>query len=132
MFDNNELVGVIDPSPMIGPVTYDFTYAFCSSPDDLNLETLLSSFDLLNDNTSERSRIIHEVLFQLYCRIGICVKVHPHDLNDYLKSVGLLETFSYIAALTRPSLRQQHRPGILHFPNPFKRKKLTHPMCSLR
>lgn len=86
VFRKNELVGVIDPSPMVGPVIYDFTYAFCSSPDDLNLETLFSTFDLLNNKTLERSRIIEEVLFQLYCRIGICIKVHPHDLQDYLKA----------------------------------------------
>lgn len=86
VFHNNGLVGVIDPSPMVGPVIYDFTYAFCSSPDDLNLETLFATFDLLNDNTLARSRIIEEVIFQLYCRIGICVKVHPNDLNDYLKA----------------------------------------------
>ncbi|WP_338116197.1 hypothetical protein [Paenibacillus monticola] len=27
MFKHNELVGVIDPSPMVGPFIYDFTYA---------------------------------------------------------------------------------------------------------
>jgi hypothetical protein len=86
VFRDDELVGVIDPSPMVGPIIYDFTYAYCSSPDDLNLETLFVAFDLLNDNTMERSRLIEEVIFQLYCRIGICAKVHPHDLDDYLKA----------------------------------------------
>lgn len=34
----------------------------------------------------DRSRLIEEVIFQLYCRIGICVKLHPHDVADYLKA----------------------------------------------
>ncbi|MDB5052721.1 MAG: hypothetical protein JWM44_771, partial [Bacilli bacterium] len=86
VFHELSLIGVIDPSPMIGPVLYDFTYAFCSSPDDLNLETLIATFSLLNHEPMERSRLIEEVIFQLYCRIGICVKVHPHDLEGYLKA----------------------------------------------
>lgn len=86
VFNDNGLAGVIDPSPMAGPVIYDFTYAFCSSPDDLNLETLLAAYELLDHAPLEESRLIKEVIFQLYCRIGICVRVHPHDLDDYLEA----------------------------------------------
>ncbi|GLC89224.1 phosphotransferase [Lysinibacillus piscis] len=87
VFDNNAIVGIIDPSPLIGPIIYDFTYAFCSSPDDLNLETLFNSFALLKQVTYiEKTQLIEEVIFQLYTRIGVCVKVHPHDLEDYLKA----------------------------------------------
>ncbi|TDF92995.1 phosphotransferase [Paenibacillus piri] len=86
VFHELSLVGVIDPAPMIGPLLYDFTYAFCSSPDDLNLETLMGTFTLLKHEPIERSRLIEEVIFQLYCRIGICIQFHPHDLEDYLKA----------------------------------------------
>ncbi|MNC56147.1 hypothetical protein D3C75_1057230 [compost metagenome] len=86
VYRGNRLVGVIDPSPMAGPLIYDFTNAFCSSPDDLNLETLFAAFELLKPVTVERSRLIREVIFQLYCRIGICARVHPHDLEEYLKA----------------------------------------------
>jgi hypothetical protein len=86
VFNNFNLTGVIDPSPLIGPKIYDFTYAFCSSPDDLDLETLIESFSMLNDVSIDRSRLIEEVVVQLYTRIGVCIKVHPHDLNDYLKA----------------------------------------------
>ncbi|WP_152392772.1 aminoglycoside phosphotransferase family protein [Paenibacillus guangzhouensis] len=72
VYYENSLVGVIDPSPMIGPMLYDFTYAFCSSPDDLNLETLMTAYQLLHHEPIEQSRLIEEVIFQLYCRIGIC------------------------------------------------------------
>ena len=86
VFHQNQLVGVIDPDPMVGPVIYDFTYAFCSSPDDLDMETLLDAFALLNNMEMDASRLVEEVVFQLYTRIGICKKVHPHDLEAYLKA----------------------------------------------
>jgi len=86
VFRDNSLVGVIDPSPLIGPMMYDFTYAFCSSPDDLNLVTLRAAFRLLHHEPIEESRLIEEVIFQLYCRIGICIHHHPHDLEEYLRA----------------------------------------------
>ncbi|MDW0118802.1 phosphotransferase [Sporosarcina thermotolerans] len=86
VFHQNQLVGVIDPDPLIGPLIYDFTYAFCSSPDDLDMETLLASFALLKNVRMDTQRLIEEVVFQLYTRIGICKKAHPHDLEEYLQA----------------------------------------------
>ncbi|MGD6854017.1 phosphotransferase [Bacillus infantis] len=86
VFNHRVLTGVIDPSPIIGPVIYDFTYAFCSSPDDLNIETLLSSFTLLEHASMGKSQLIDEVVVQLYTRLGICVRVHPQDLEGYLRA----------------------------------------------
>ncbi|MGG4266207.1 phosphotransferase [Peribacillus simplex] len=87
VYKGNKLNGVIDPMPLIGPKIYDFTYAFCSSPDDLNLETLLSSFSLLTQDVPfNKERLLEEFLFQLYTRIGVCIRVHPHDLSGYLKA----------------------------------------------
>lgn len=87
VYMEKQLKGVIDPSPLIGPKVYDFTYAFCSSPDSLDLKTLLSAFSLWNNNSSFTSeQLLNEVLFQLYTRIGVCIKVHPHDLNDYMEA----------------------------------------------
>lgn len=85
VYMDNQLKGVIDPSPLIGPKTYDFTYAFCSSPDSLDLSTLFSSFSLWESDASfTKERLLDEVLFQLYSRIGVCIKVHPHDLSGYM------------------------------------------------
>ncbi|TGN31204.1 MULTISPECIES: hypothetical protein [unclassified Lysinibacillus] len=82
---NKQLKGVIDPSPLIGPKIYDFTYAFCSSPDNLDLNTLLTLFAMWNSDVSyTEERLLDEVIFQLYTRIGICIKVHPHDLPEYM------------------------------------------------
>lgn len=87
VYKENKLNGVIDPSPLIGPKIYDFTYAFCSSPDSLDLSTLMSSFSLLTqDIPFHQERLLDEVLFQLYTRIGVCIKVHPHDLSGYLEA----------------------------------------------
>ncbi|WP_025028937.1 phosphotransferase [Caldalkalibacillus mannanilyticus] len=84
VFDQNALVGVIDPFPMVGPVIYDFIYAFCSSSDDLNMETLLEGYKFLRHNQIDQTRLIEEVVVQLYCRIAICTKNHPDDLPEYL------------------------------------------------
>lgn len=86
VFDRNVLSGIIDPSPIAGPPLYDFLYAFCSSPDDLTMETLIPAFSLLNNAVIERTRLIEEVIVQLYCRIGICLKYHRHDLSEYMKA----------------------------------------------
>lgn len=84
VFDQFSLVGIIDPSPMVGPLIYDFMYAFCSSPDDINVETLFAAFDLLEHVPMDRFKLIQEVAIQLYCRIGICLRHHPEDLEGYL------------------------------------------------
>lgn len=86
VFDQFNLIGVIDPSPMVGPLIYDFLYAFCSSPDDINIDTLLNAFNYLEQGRVEKPRLIEEALIQLYCRIGICLKHHPSDLAEYQKA----------------------------------------------
>ena len=87
VYVDHQLNGVIDPSPLIGPKIYDYTYAFCSSPDNLDFDTLLKTFTLWNiDNYYTEERLFDEVIFQLYTRIGICIKVHPHDLPGYMEA----------------------------------------------
>jgi aminoglycoside phosphotransferase (APT) family kinase protein len=84
VFHDRALVGVIDPSPVIGPILYDFLYAFCSSPDDLSAETLLGAYRLLRNKPVDERRLIEEAAVQLYCRIGICLMHHPQDRDAYL------------------------------------------------
>lgn len=86
VYRDNALTGVIDPSPMVGPIIYDFIYAFCSSPDDLNIETLTTAYDRLQHKRVEKARLIEEVAIQLYCRIGLSQKHHPYDLPRYLQA----------------------------------------------
>ncbi|WP_158606692.1 phosphotransferase [Paenibacillus ginsengarvi] len=89
VFESSRLQGVIDPIPMIGPPHYDFLFAFCSSPDDLTMETLLegaSSLDSSALHQTDRRTRIEEVLVLLYCRIGTCLKHHSLDLPDYIRA----------------------------------------------
>ncbi|WP_244213901.1 phosphotransferase [Paenibacillus barcinonensis] len=86
VFEQKELIGVIDPSPMVGPVIYDFLYAFCSSPDDLDPAMLWDVFGLLQHADMDQSRLVEEALVHLYCRIGLSNKHHPQDLPEYLQA----------------------------------------------
>ena len=86
VYRDNSIVGVIDPSPMAGPMIYDFVYAFCSSPDDLNAETLFAAYDQLHRKSVDKPRLIQETAVQLYCRIGLSKKHHPGDLPEYLRA----------------------------------------------
>jgi len=71
LFHHEVLNGIIDPSPMVGSLFYDFTYAFCSSPNNLDTETLFTAFSQLNDLKVENSRLIEEGIAQVYTRIGV-------------------------------------------------------------
>ncbi|MHA0858395.1 hypothetical protein ACH8E3_16155 [Paenibacillus sp. CMAA1364] len=71
---------------MVGPLIYDFTYAFYSSSDDLNMENLYTAYDQLEQGLIDRKRLIDKVTIQLYCRIGLRVKHHPDDLPEYLEA----------------------------------------------
>lgn len=86
VYNHATLTGVIDPSPMVGPIVYDFLYAFCSSPDDINTDTLFTASDLLEHGNIERTRWIKETLIQLYCRLGLSVRHHPNDLKEYMQA----------------------------------------------
>lgn len=50
---------------------------------DLSAKGVVDSID---KPISRMSGTTEEVIIQLYCRIGICLKHHPHDLADYLKA----------------------------------------------
>jgi fructosamine-3-kinase len=89
IFDSSFLRGVIDPTPMIGPPLYDFIFAFCSSPDELTIDTLFEAVRSLKPfllQHATRRILIEEVLVQLYCRIATCLKYHSHHLPEYLEA----------------------------------------------
>jgi hypothetical protein len=81
--DHSELVGVIDPIPTVGPVIHELTFAFCSSPESLNMVTIIEAAKVLGCAHST-SHLREEVIVNLYCRIGTCIKHHPADLPIYL------------------------------------------------
>jgi thiamine kinase-like enzyme len=86
VYNDSTLIGVIDPSPMVGPIIYDFLYAFCSSPDDIDSDTLFYASESLQQGNVERTRLVEETLIHLYCRTGLSVRHHPNDLTEYIKA----------------------------------------------
>ncbi|MBP0725236.1 hypothetical protein J5Y03_08545 [Bacillus sp. RG28] len=80
--ESSDLVGVIDPIPTIGPVIHELSFAFCSSPELLNMETIVEAAKILDCAQSLKE----EVIVNLYCRIGTCIKHHPADLPMYLEA----------------------------------------------
>ncbi|MGR6544130.1 phosphotransferase family protein [Paenibacillus tundrae] len=87
IFEGGRLKGVIDPTPVIGDPLYDVIYAFCSSPDDLTIETFHLILDQVRFKREASVTTIYEkVLIGLYLRIGTAIKHHPSDLDSYLLS----------------------------------------------
>ncbi|MDM5155336.1 aminoglycoside phosphotransferase family protein [Bacillus sp. DX1.1] len=87
IFKENQLNGVIDPTPVLGDPIYDLIYAFCSTPDDLTTETLNNAVSQFAFSENKRGKPLYEeVLILLYLRIETCIRHHPGDLEDYLKA----------------------------------------------
>lgn len=81
---NGKLTGVIDPTPILGDPLYDLIYAFCSSPENLTIETIHSAASKLVIGKRSETFLHEEVLIGLFLRIATCVKHHPVDLEKYL------------------------------------------------
>ena len=81
---DGELVGVIDPEPLIGPRIHDLVSAFCSTPEDLTYEVISTAISQLEGEEWSRKKIIEEVLLGLYFRFIRCIYHHPIDLPIYL------------------------------------------------
>lgn len=92
IFYEQDLSGVIDPTPIIGEPIYDLIYAFCSSPDDLTIETLNIAINCLKINNYESDLIYKYVLIILYNRIATCTQHHPQDLSKYLEAWNYWKT----------------------------------------
>lgn len=87
IFHNGQLSGVIDPTPVIGEPLYDLIYAFCSSPEELTKETLLSAAAFLKLKTEINPSVLYEeALVGLYLRMAACIKHHPSDFQEYLEA----------------------------------------------
>jgi fructosamine-3-kinase len=87
IFNEGQLSGVIDPTPVIGDPLYDLIYAFCSSPDDLTKETIdLAVSYLMIKGGKNNSILYEEVIIGLYLRLATSIKHHPNDFDEYLKA----------------------------------------------
>ncbi|RKL69247.1 aminoglycoside phosphotransferase [Salipaludibacillus neizhouensis] len=93
IFNNAQLSGVIDPTPLLGLPLYDLIYAFCSSPDDLSKQTIeYAANHLVTKWDGKEQHLYEEVLIGLFLRLATCMKHHPSDLEDYLKAWSYWKT----------------------------------------
>ena len=84
-YSKNKLLGIIDPDPIIGHPVYDLMFAFCSTPEQINPESLERSFDRLNNYFPiNKSRMYDYFTIALFKRIASCKKHHPNDLEKYM------------------------------------------------
>lgn len=86
IFNDSHFSGVIDPTPVLGEPLYDLIYAFCSTPAELTVETIVSSVSQLKHGQKFGMELYKDVLIGLYFRIGTCVMHHPEDLEEYLQA----------------------------------------------
>ncbi|WP_130807918.1 aminoglycoside phosphotransferase family protein [Senegalia massiliensis] len=93
IFCEKHLCAVIDPTPIVGEPIYDLLYAFCSSPDDLTIETLNTAINYLKINNYEKDVVYKYVLIILYNRIATCTEHHPQDLSKYLEAWNYWKSF---------------------------------------
>lgn len=86
LFRQGELSGIIDPIPMAGMPIYDLVFAFCSSPDELEPETIAHAAERLPGWEGTFRDLREEVLIGLYSRMSACIYHHPQDLPIYLQA----------------------------------------------
>ncbi|EDL63803.1 phosphotransferase [Bacillus sp. SG-1] len=84
LIEHGELSGIIDPTPVIGPPLYDLLYAFCSSPEDLTVETIMHCSGLMEFKSNlTTGELYREVSIILYIRLATCLRHHPEDFSEY-------------------------------------------------
>jgi len=86
LFQHGEITGVIDPIPTIGEPLYDLIYAYCSSSDQLDAETIQQAVRQMDPKYTIGRDLPSEVLIGLYYRIAICILHHPQDFDAYIEA----------------------------------------------
>ncbi|WP_152392410.1 aminoglycoside phosphotransferase family protein [Paenibacillus guangzhouensis] len=86
LFQQGELTGVIDPIPTIGEPLYDLIYAFCSSPDQLDTDTIQLAVERMDPKFILGRDLKSEVIIGLYFRIATCILHHPQDFEVYIEA----------------------------------------------
>ncbi|TDQ41057.1 phosphotransferase family protein [Aureibacillus halotolerans] len=84
VFEDTEMVGVIDPIPCVGRPLYDVLYAFFSSPDDLTLDVLQQAVTVMkHPYRGTQQHFAGEAVLALYQRMATCLIHHPDDFPAY-------------------------------------------------
>lgn len=78
---HGELVGIIDPMPVIGDKLYDLLFAIVSNTDLLTSITIEEIYNISNEPI-EKVKAMFKIV--LYSRISRCLKYHPKDIDTYM------------------------------------------------
>lgn len=90
IFNNNEIVGIIDPQSFMGDRDYDIIFAYLSNTKILQDLSYNNFFEIIG----EKDKNINLLTILLYNRIAICIKHHPKDLEKYLAKWDELKTIN--------------------------------------
>ena len=74
-----KLVGIIDPTPIIGDYLYDLLFALVS-----NVNILSNITNIPNLINEPKEKIDAMLIIVLYSRISRCLKYHPQDIDIYM------------------------------------------------
>lgn len=80
--NNEKLVGIIDPQPLLGDSLYDILFAICSNVGLLKVYSI-DELSILINEPKEKIRLLFIVV--LYARISRALKYHPQDIDTYLE-----------------------------------------------
>ena len=82
LFYNNELVGIIDPQPIIGDPLYDFIFCIFSEEDIATLEVIENIYKFVPSEPKEKVDSMMRVV--LFGRIARCVKYNLSEKNYFI------------------------------------------------
>ena len=82
LFLNGELVGMIDPQPLIGDPLYEFIFCVLSDKDVAIHEIVSNIYSYVPNESKEKVDAM--ILFVLFGRIARCVKYHLSELNYFV------------------------------------------------
>ncbi|MDO4282269.1 MAG: phosphotransferase [Clostridia bacterium] len=78
---DGKLVGIIDPTPVIGDSLYDLLFAIVSNVSILSLITPEKLYQMINE---PKEKIDMMLTITLYSRISRCLKYHSQDIDIYM------------------------------------------------
>ena len=83
LFLNGELVGIIDPQPLIGDALYDFIFCVLSDENVAKPEIISNIYNYVSNEPKEKVDAM--ILFVLFGRIARCVKYNLEELNYFVE-----------------------------------------------
>lgn len=93
-FSNTNLLGIIDPDPIVGHPLYDLLFSYCSTPDQINPESYNQCINKFNQYFPiDLTNKVEYLRIALFKRISSSRKHHPDDLEKYMTIWNSLNSF---------------------------------------